>query len=97
MDDVIMDAKTAKAKSDERFLEINKDLMAEYTKLINDRILESIDKGIPYYESCNSRLHYTGHKYEKISDIVESKFRIAGYKIKKGTYGDFIRWDGKDY
>lgn len=42
---VIMTAKEAKRKADEKILLENKLLIDEYTKMINDRILESVNNG----------------------------------------------------
>lgn len=93
--EVIMDAKTAKQKTDEILLLKYNKLIAEYTELINNRILESINKGKSYY-GCKDIILYSGDKYEEIEDIVESKFEEKGYKFMKNTHAAYFRWDDED-
>jgi hypothetical protein len=92
---VIMDAKTAKAKANEIFLKNNEELILMYTTLINERILESVKKGQTYYGSPSSIL-FKANKFSEISDIVEAEFEKEGYRFRKGTYAKYFRWDDKE-
>jgi len=87
-----MDAKTAKAKANEVFLKFDDILIEEYTQLINNRILESINKGRSYYGNYSAGI-IPEHKYSTISNIVEAKFEKVGYRFRKGTYANYFRWD----
>lgn len=91
-----MDAKTAKIKSDENYLKHDEKLINEYTEEINNKILQSINEGKSYYGSGYCGNVGSGHKYEKIQQIVESKFEQKGYRFNKSNYAAYFRWDDEE-